>query len=286
MFECRIRKDVFPKEGDVVIGKITNISDDTITMELLEYGNITGLILSSELSKKRFKTVAQITKVGNIEICQVLKVEESKRFIDLSLKRVSDKEKAECRERFSKEKLAYQIIAKACKISGQSIKEVYEDWAYAKEGEYGTLFSYFSAAKNDLKILDSVPNGECFKKIIEDQFKASTFKVRVDVEVTCNTKGVIGIKEAFNKALEYDSELEISLLKTPVYSIVKIGDDKEESFNVINKASEIVKQSIEAMGGSFSISSPPKIYGEKSRHTMLDENKQNSNDSDEDTESD
>lgn len=286
MFECRIRKDVFPKEGDVVIGKISNISNEIVTMELLEYGNIPGLILSSELSKKRFKTIAQITKVGNIEICQVLKVEESKGFVDLSLKRVSDKEKAECRELFSKTKLAYQIIAKACKISGLSIKETYENWGYAKESEYGTLFSYFVAAKNDLSILDSEPNGECFKKVIEDQFKASTFKVRIDVEVTCNTKGVIGIKEAFNKALEYNSDLEISLLKSPVYSIVKIGDDKEESFNIINKASEIVKASIESMGGSFSVTSPPKIYGEKSRHTLLDENKQNLNDSDEDTESD
>ncbi|KAM0680413.1 Eukaryotic translation initiation factor 2 subunit 1 [Glugoides intestinalis] len=241
-------------------------------MELLEYGNAPGLILSSELSKKRFRTIAQLTKVGNVEICQVLKVDEDKEFIDLSLKRVSEAEKHECKENFSKAKLTYQIMTKACKISNSSIKEMYENWAYKKETEYGSLFLYFAAAKNDLSILDNEPIGEYFKKIIEEQFKASSFKVRSDVDITCHKNGVIGIKEAFGKALDFDSSLEITLLKSPTYSIVKICDNKEDAFDTVNKACELVKASIESMGGTFAIANPAKIYGEKSRHTMLENN--------------
>ncbi|ELA40766.1 uncharacterized protein VICG_02197 [Vittaforma corneae ATCC 50505] len=185
MFECRIRKNKFPRDGEIVIGKIASVKNDVVAVELLEYGNISGLILASELSRKRFKTVAQVAKVGNVEVCQVLTVEEDKGFVDLSLKRVSDKEKQECRDSFSRAKLAYQIVAKASKLSGQSIKDVYETWAYGKEDEYGSLFSYFVHAKSNIGILDSEPNGECFKRIIEEQFMASSFKVRADVDVTC-----------------------------------------------------------------------------------------------------
>lgn len=274
MFECRISSKKFPVEGETVIGKISSVSHDVVTMELLEYGNLSGLILSGELSKKRFKTVAQVTKVGNIEVCQVLKVEESTGFIDLSLKRVSDIEKQECKDRFNKSKLVYQIMSKVTKIAECSIAELYENWGYQKAEEHGTLFAYFSKAKDDLTILDNEQNGEMFKKVISDYFKASSFKVRIDVEVTCAKDGVNSIKKAFSKALEFDNELEIVLLKSPIFSIVKVSNDKEEAFYSVNSASELVKQEIERLGGEFSIINPARVYGEKLRHTLLGNSKQ------------
>lgn len=284
MFECRIRSNKFPEEGEIVIGRISSISDAVVSMQLLEYGELTGLIFTSELSKKRFKTIAQLTKVGSIEICQVLKVEKTKGFVDLSLKRVSDQEKQECKENFSKNKLAYQIMAKTAKIAECTITELYEDWGYAKADEFGSLFSYFSRAKEDLSILDGEPRGEFFKKVIEDQFKASSFKVRADVDVACAMSGVNSIKSAFNKALEFDSSLEIALLKSPTFSIVKVSDDREDAFYSVNTASRIVKEEIEAQGGTFSIVSPARVYGEKSRHTILDSARQNIEDNNSDSE--
>ena len=274
MFECRIRKNKFPKQGDVVIGKISSITDDVVIMNLLEYGDISGLILSGELSKKKIKSISQLTKIGNVEVCQVLKVEETKGFIDLSLKRVSEEDKKLCKDNFSKAKLAYQIVSKACKMSNDSIKDVYETWAYNKEDEYGSLFAFFAQAKANPQILDSEPKGELYKKVIEEQFQATTFKVRAEVDVICAKGGIEAIKAAFGKAYEYDSDLEITLLQSPTYSIVKVGDDKESTFDTINTACELVKDSIIQAGGSFTIVTSPKLYGEKSRHTLLDANQQ------------
>lgn len=274
MFDCRIKRNRFPKEGELVIGKITSIADDVIVMSLLEYGDINGLILSGELSKKKFKSVSQLTKVGNIEICQVLKVVEEKGFIDLSLKRVSEEDKKTCKDNFAKSKIAYQMVSKACKVSNESIKDVYENWAYRKEEQYGSLFAFFVAAKSSPEILDSEPHGEFYKKLIEEQFKASSFKVRAEIDVVCIKGGVKTIKEVFKQAYDLDSELEITLLKSPTYSIVKIGDDREETFNVINTACELIKKAVLENEGSFSIVTPAKLYGEKSRHTLLDTNKQ------------
>jgi len=280
MFECRIRKDKFPKEGDVVVVKIVTIGSDTVKAQLLEYGNIDGLILTSELSKKRFKSIAQVAKPGNVEVCQVLKVEEDKGFIDLSLKRVSEKEKLECRDSFSKAKLAYQIIARVCKHTGGSIQEMYEKWVYDKEAEYGSLFSYFAHAKGDLEILNAEPHGDQIKRIIEDQFKASSFKVRADVDVTCVHGGVEGIKEAFRSAVEEDDELEVLLVKSPTYSIVRMSEDKDEAFKAVNKACATVRRRIEEMDGTFNVVNEAKVYGEKSRHTILEEAVEEESDSD------
>lgn len=288
MFECRIRKNKFPVQGEVVIGKIASVTDDVIIMNLLEYGDISGLILNGELSKKKIKSVSQLTRVGNVEICQVLKVEEGKGFIDLSLKRVSEEDKKICKDNFAKAKLAYQIVNKACKMSNESIKDVYENWAYKKEEKYGSLFSFFVYSKSNPEVLSAEPNGEFYKKVIDDQFKASTFKVRVEVDVICAKGGVKSIKEAFGKALDYDDELEITLLKSPTYSIVKVHSDKDETFEIINKVCEIVKEAVTEMGGVFSIVNTAKLYGEKSRHALLDTDQNNAeaddSESDEDSE--
>lgn len=275
MFECRIRSNKFPEEGEVVIGKILSVSSDVVSMQLLEYGKLEGLILTSELSKRRFKTISQLTKVGSIEICQVLKVEEAKGFVDLSLKRVSDQERHECKDSFSRNKLAYQIMVKAAKLAECTVTELYENWGYAKANELGSLFAYFSSAKDDLSILDSEPRGEFFKRVIEDQFKASSFKVRADVDVTCAIGGIIAIKDAFNKVLELDNGLEIALLRSPTFSIVKVSEDRQEAFHSINMAVGLLKEEIESRGGTFSIVSTARVYGEKSRHTVLDGAKQN-----------
>lgn len=273
MFECRIHENEFPKEGEVVIGKITEISNGSVKMELLEYGNKSGLILHCELSKKRFKNIAQVTKVGNIEVCQVLKIEEAKNFIDLSLKRVSDIEKQECKDKFSQNKLVYQIMVKVAKIVECNVKDLYENWGYEKAAKYGTLFEFFSKANDDLSILDSEPEGSHFAKVISEYFQASSFKVRADIEIINPKYGVPAIKAAFKKVLDMDSELDIALLKSPIFSIVKTANNKDEAFGAIDKACSILKEEVESNCGEFSIVNPAKIYGEKTRFTALGSNK-------------
>ena len=76
MFEYRIRRDKFSKDGDAVIGKITIIGHDTVTMEPLKYGKNIKDFMVSELSNKSFKCLAQVTKVGRVEVYQLQKVDE------------------------------------------------------------------------------------------------------------------------------------------------------------------------------------------------------------------
>jgi translation initiation factor 2 subunit 1 len=271
MFDCRINSDIFPKEGEIVVVKVLSISEDSVAVELLEYNNIQGIIYNSELSKKKFKTVTQVTKAGNVEVCTVVRVEEAKTFIELSLKTPSLEERQRCKEGFAKNKLVYQLMSKVAKMLNIDIKDLYDDWGFKKTNEFGSLYSYFAKAKDNLDILDNEPHGEVFKKIITEQFKPSSYKARVDVEVTCAMGGVDALKKAFLAAYDNDNTLEISLLKSPIYSIVKVSDNKEDSFNAINMASDIIKKEITKLGGTFNVVVPAQFYGEKTKHSFLDE---------------
>ena len=63
-------------------------------VSLLEYGGIEGMILLSELSRRRIRSVQKLIKVGRQEPVMVLRVDQEKGYIDLSKRRVSQEELA------------------------------------------------------------------------------------------------------------------------------------------------------------------------------------------------
>lgn len=63
-------------------------------VSLLEYGGIEGMILLSELSRRRIRSVQKLIKVGRQEPVMVLRVDQEKGYIDLSKRRVSPEDLA------------------------------------------------------------------------------------------------------------------------------------------------------------------------------------------------
>ena len=72
------------------------MADNSAYVKLLEYDNIEGLILSTEVTKKRVKSVKKyidilvmvirFMKVGKVEVMMVIRVDKDRRYIDLSKK--------------------------------------------------------------------------------------------------------------------------------------------------------------------------------------------------------
>lgn len=269
-YECNLHCRKYPREGEIVIGKVGTIDNEGVTLNLLEYGDASGLILLGELSKKRIRNIQHITKVGNIEVCHVLRVDENKGYIDLSLSKVTENEKIACKETYSKNKLAYHIMAKAAKRLGMAISELYEEMGYAKEDEFGSLYYFFARVKDNGDILQDDEVGIVIKRLIKEQFQASTYKVRADIDVVCSSSGgVDSIKKAFNDALKLDLKLEFSLIKTPTYSIVRVSSNKDKAYDSVREACNVLMCNMKREGGLATIISQPKLYGEKSRYNLL-----------------
>ncbi|XP_039009953.1 eukaryotic translation initiation factor 2 subunit alpha homolog [Hibiscus syriacus] len=76
----------------------------------LEYNNIEGMILFSELSHHRILSVNSLIKFGRTELVIVLHVDKEKGYINLSKRRVSEEDIQACEERYNKSKLGHSIM--------------------------------------------------------------------------------------------------------------------------------------------------------------------------------
>jgi predicted RNA-binding protein with RPS1 domain len=79
-------------------------------VQLLEYNNIEGMILLSELSRRRIRSINKLIRVGRNEVAMVIRVDKDKGYIDLSKRRVSPAESAKCEDRFNKAKGVHAIV--------------------------------------------------------------------------------------------------------------------------------------------------------------------------------
>merc|ERR1719409_705103 len=108
----------------VIVRRVADLGAYT---ELMEYNGIEGLILSSELSKRRIRSIAKLVRVGKVEAVKVLRLDREKGFIDLSKKVVRPEEITECEEKYSKSKAVQSVMRHLAMQTGRTLADVCEN---------------------------------------------------------------------------------------------------------------------------------------------------------------
>ena len=104
-------KEKFPEVDEVVMVQVKSIAEMGAYVQLLEYNGIEGMILLSELTRRRIRSVSKLIKVGRVEPVMVLRVDKEKGYIDLSKRRVSPEDVAACEEKYNKSKMVHPSFA-------------------------------------------------------------------------------------------------------------------------------------------------------------------------------
>ena len=86
---------------------VTDIFADGAYVELLEYNNIKGMILNSEMSRKGVKQVKKIIRENKQEVLRVLRVDTNQGYIDLTRKQIKPEEIKEKESEFAKLKTVF-----------------------------------------------------------------------------------------------------------------------------------------------------------------------------------
>jgi len=275
---CRFYEEKFPELHEAVNTNVTEIGEMGAYVKLLEYNNVGGMILLSELSRRRIRSINKLVRVGRDECAVVVRVDREKGYIDLSKRRLSDDEKKRCENKFEKAKHVNSIVKHTADVLGMLTNEELEDfmaksaWALdtkfkKPEEPYKASYDCFKKAVDDPTILDQLEitdhQRDTLLKTIRQRLTPQAEKLRAEIEVTCFLyEGVDAIKAALTKGMECSTELvpiKINLYAPPTYFMTTLTNDKKLGFDVLNTAMDLIKNEIERLGGLFQIKKAPFV---------------------------
>ncbi|MES1922291.1 hypothetical protein MHBO_003800, partial [Bonamia ostreae] len=203
--EFRMYRNEYPKIDDLVMAKVTRIEDTGVYLSLLEYQNLEGLMMHSELSKRRWRTVSKMVQVHRQEIVMVMRVDREKGYVDLSKKRVPPTERSRFLERYKNSRKVHSIFRQVCVKCNFSIEETYKSFGWQ-------LYDDFPHAIDGLDYLNTYPKEFLEKYDVPNEIKNSLIenvshrltkkkrKVRALFEINCFTpSGILSIRKALEQ---------------------------------------------------------------------------------------
>merc|ERR1712137_1482012 len=210
--DCRMYEQELPNQDELVVVRVNKVEEFGAYVTLLEYNNIEAMILSSEVSRKRIRSIHKHLRIGKQDVMQVLRVDKEKGYIDLSKKYVSEGDVVLATDRFAKSKTVHSIMKHTAVTCNMPVIDLLQKVAwplYAKyedeEGdeEEGHALDGLNQILLDESLLDEYELEdsvrECLLKEIKHRLAEQPFKIQAQIEVTCFTgEGTLAIKEALN----------------------------------------------------------------------------------------
>lgn len=288
--DCRFYSARYPEIESLVMVNVRTIADMGAYVSLLEYNNIEGLILLSELSRRRIRSINKLIRVGRNEVAMVLRVDKDKGYIDLSKRRVSPEDVAACEDRFNKAKAVHGVLRHLAERRKLYLEELYERIAWPLYKKYGHAYDAFKLAlaeeasssssggaisttaapteEDPFASLD-VPDDVIaeLKLYIRRRLAPQPIKIRADVEVSCFTyEGIDAIREALFAGIAAGgdpSSIKIRLIAPPIYVLSTMTLEKEVGIALLQKAIDVIQTKIGEKGGKMDVKMAPKAVSLK-----------------------
>mmetsp|Transcript_42379 Transcript_42379/g.70749 ORF Transcript_42379/g.70749 Transcript_42379/m.70749 type:complete len:278 (-) Transcript_42379:694-1527(-) len=147
--EIRMYEQRYPEVDDVVMVTVKSIAEMGAYVALLEYNGIEGMILLSELSRRRIRSISKLIKVGRQEPVMVLRVDKEKGYIDLSKRRVSPEDIARCEEKYNKSKMVHSIMRHVAETTPAKLADLYLEFGWPCYKTHGHAFEGFKTLVSD-----------------------------------------------------------------------------------------------------------------------------------------
>jgi translation initiation factor 2 alpha subunit (eIF-2alpha) len=230
--------------GDFVLCTVDRIVGTVVFVKIfVENREIEGGIVMSEVAPGRIRNIRDYVVPKKKIVCKVLRVSPQGN-IDLSLRRVTQKEKKEVIEQDKQEK-SYISILKS--ILGDKLENTIKE--ISKEEK---LFSFIEEAKTNPERLEKIVGKENSKRILDilniQKKKKATVKKEIHLTTT-KPNGIILIKKIF----EIFKGIKIKYISAGRYSLELESEDIKIADKKIRDMIDIAEKDSKKLGIEFAV---------------------------------
>jgi translation initiation factor 2 subunit 1 len=272
--KCRYYRKKYPEVDQLVTVKVLRVEELGAYVSLLEYEGVEGMILMSELSRRRIRSVNKLIKIGRLETALVLRVDEDKGYIDLSKRRVTPEDIPAHEDKYNKAKSVHSILHNVAAHCNLNLENLYEQIGWPLYDKFGHAYDGFKLALGGAdKVFEGIEmsdevRAELMRNIVL-RLTPQPVKIRSDFEATCFAyEGVGAIKAALNagKAVEVGQAtqpIEVRLIAPPLYVATTTSTDKEAGIQKVQEALDTIGRILEEKGGKLTVKLEPQAVGER-----------------------
>lgn len=219
------------KEEDLVLCVVKRIAGTTVFVKIADEEK-EGIIITSEIAPGRIRNLRDYVIPGKKIVCKVLSIDKQGN-INLSLRRVTDKEKRGVLEKEHREKDSLSILRSV-------LKEKAEEVTIKIRQKEKSLYEFLQLCKDTPKLLEKYFSKEETEKICKIITERKDKQVEVKKDFSLTSKESDGLKRIKKILLPYKES--ISYIAAGRFVIkIKAGDYKEA-----NSKTQKILQDIEA----------------------------------------
>ncbi len=248
---------VYPEVGDLVVASVTRVEDYGAYVKLDEFSGIEGLVHISEISTTWVRNIRDHAREGQKLVLKVLRVSSQRNQIDLSLRRVTGREKSEKMLEWKKERKAESIL----KSAGDKLQKPSEVETIRKIllEKHGSLFGPIEEGLDEgpeLLVQDGLSPewAQAISEVSRSKIKLEKSKVRATVSASCHKPGGIGIlKQSFAAAKKVrkprGTDVRIYSLGAPRYRVEVEAGSYESAEKALSSVVEELLATLKKSGG-------------------------------------
>ncbi|MCD6312930.1 MAG: S1 RNA-binding domain-containing protein [Thaumarchaeota archaeon] len=246
-----------PKVGDLVIGVVKRVERYGAYLDLVEYPGWEGLVHISEISLKWIRNIRDYLRENQKEVFKVLRVDRNARQADVSLRRVSHKERESKMLLWKRKQKLTRILSLLSERSGQPIEKLHELIVEPAIKRGLSLYDVFLESVDKDRLpnwmkLDKDLSGQLLQ-LIKQEIKLKQAVARGTLMMLVpKGDGIEVIREAVKKGLgaaERGSRVTITTIGAPKYLIRVEAEDQEKARRVLEKVAERCLSIVREAGG-------------------------------------
>ncbi len=251
----------WPEEGYVVIATVKKIQSYGAYVGLDEYDGKEGLLHISEISSRWVRNIRNHVRQNQKVVLQVLRTDEVKKQIDLSLRRISQDDKRKKLEQWKKARKAETLLRQVANQFDMELAELFQQEGRKLLDHYDSLYNALVAASKKgsealtvAGVSDEI--AEVLSQIAKEKIVIKGVTIQGIVELTSlNNDGVEDIRMTFIDADEVANELDASLKITtkgaPKYRLELTAEDYKKAEIALDETVAHIEDAWEEIDGSF-----------------------------------
>jgi translation initiation factor 2 subunit 1 len=191
-------------------------------------------------------------------VLKVLRVDSEKGHIDLSLRRVTKRERIEKILLWKKDRKAEALLRGVAEKVGMPFEEVYEKAGLLIEEKFGLYDGFEKTVKEGTEVLTKIGVPEnlakAFAEVAAERIHVKMVKVKGTLEIRClKPNGVKLIKDSFINAKKAektkDADIRFYVVAAPKYSVEVLAENYKRAEEVLQKVSQTVISNVTKAGG-------------------------------------